>query len=86
MRFVEVMNASSAVNAMKASPYPNMDDLLTEHLIREINRLSKQQADAMRGAAFVEMNEKETRAYEERRNKLRELIHELEALSSRRAA
>lgn len=83
---MRAIKAVKVINAVKAGPYPTMNDVLTERLIREINQLSEQQADAMRGAAFVEMNEKEMRAYEERRIRLRELVHELEALSSRRAA
>ena len=86
MRAIKALNFSTAAKAIKAGPYPTMNDVLTERLIREINQLSEQQAEAMRGAAFVEVNEKEMRAYEERRIKLRELVRELEVLSSRRAA
>lgn len=86
MRAIKAVNYSTAAKAVKAGPYPTMNDLLTERLIREINQLSGQQADAMRGAAFVEMNAEEMRAYDERRVRLRELVHELETLSSRRAA
>ncbi len=85
MRASSAVKNSRDVTAVRIGPNP-MNDILTERLIREINRLSEQQADAMRGAAFVEMNEKEERAYEERRIRLRELVRELEALSSRRAA
>ena len=85
IRAFNALKTNSDVRAVRISPNP-MNDILTERLIREINRLSEKQADAMRGAAFVEMNEKEERAYEERRIRLRELVRELEALSSRRTA
>ncbi len=85
IRAFNALKNISDVRAVRTRPNP-MNDLLAERLIREINRLSEQQADAMRGAAFVEMNEREERAYEERRIRLRELVHELEELSSRRAA
>ncbi len=85
IRAFNALKNISDVRAVRIGPNP-MNDILAERLIREINRLSEQQADAMRGAAFVEMNEKEERAYEERRIRLRELVHELEALSSRRTA
>lgn len=85
IRAFNALKTNSDVRAVRISPNP-MNDTLAERLIRDINRLSEQQADAMRGAAFVEMNEKEERAYEERRIRLRELVRELEALSSRRTA
>ena len=85
IRAFNALKNISDVRAVRIRPNP-MNDLLAERLIREINRLSEQQADAMRGAAFVEMNEREERAYEVRRIRLRELVHELEELSSRRAA
>lgn len=71
---------------MKSRPNPRSNPPATESLISEINRLSEQQADATRGAAFVEMNENEERAYEQRGRRLRELVQELEAAARRRAA
>jgi len=60
--------------------------MLIEHLISEISHVSEQQTDALDGAAFVGMTENELRVYDERRKKLRELVHELEVLTSRKAA
>lgn len=70
---------------MKSSPNPAATPII-KNLVLEISRLSEQQTDALNGAAFVQMTENEERACERRRKKLRELVRELEVLTSRRTA
>lgn len=59
---------------------------LVQRLTSEINRIGDQQIEALRTATFVGMTEAQAKAYQDRRNKLRELVRQLEVITSRRAA
>ena len=59
---------------------------LFQTLTAEITRLSEQQIDAMRTATFVGMTEAEAHELEQRRARIRELVRELERVTSLRAA
>jgi len=53
-----------------------------QHLTCEISRISEQQTQALWTAAFVGMTEDQAREYQQRRNRLAELVHELAALTA----
>jgi hypothetical protein len=53
-----------------------------QHLTCEISRISEQQTEALWTAAFVGMTEEQAREYQQRRNRLAELVHELAALTA----
>ena len=57
---------------------------LLQHLTAEITRISDEQTEALRMAAFVGMTEEEAREYQQRRKRLAELVHEFAALTSQR--
>ena len=53
-----------------------------QHLTCEISRISEQQTQALWTAAFVGMTEEQAHEYQQRRNRLAELVQELAALTS----
>ena len=57
---------------------------LLQHLTSEITRISDQQTEALRMAAFVGMTEEEAREYQQRRKRLSELVQEFAALTSQK--
>ncbi len=59
---------------------------LFQALTAEITCLSEQQIDAMRTATFVGMTADEKHELEQRRARIRELVQELEVLTSQKAA
>ena len=59
---------------------------LFQTLTAEITCLSEQQIDAMRTATFVGMTADEKHELEQRRARIRELVQELEVLTSQKAA
>ncbi len=70
---------------MSSLDWPGSFEVL-QTLTAEITRLSEQQIDAMRTATFVGMTADEARQLEQRRARIRELVRELEVLTSERAA
>lgn len=74
-----------AAKVMSSLDWPGSFEVL-QTLTAEITRLSEQQIDAMRTATFVGMTADEARQLEQRRARIRELVRELEVLTSERAA
>ena len=58
--------------------------ILIRHLAAEINRLTQQQLDALRNATFFGMTEGDVREFQNRRKGIRELVRELEVITTRR--
>jgi hypothetical protein len=54
--------------------------LAVQQLKREIDRLTQVQADALKSATFIGMTPDEAKEYDERRQKIRELVKELALL------
>jgi len=57
---------------------------LLERLTSEINRISDQQTETLRMAAFVGTTEDEARDYQQRRKRLGELVNQFATLTSRK--
>ena len=55
---------------------------LLKHLTSQISRISEQQTEALRNAAFVGMTEEDVREYQYRGRKLAELVNEFAVLTS----
>jgi hypothetical protein len=54
--------------------------LAVQQLKREIDRLTQVQADALKSATFIGMTPDEAKEYDERRQKITELVKELALL------
>lgn len=61
---------------------PQIRPRLLKHLTSQISRISEQQTEALRNAAFVGMTEEDVREYQYRGRKLAELVNELAVLTS----
>lgn len=59
---------------------PNARPELIQALKRQIDELSEQQSHAVRAAIYVRMSRKEGSEYDERQNKIAELIRQLAVL------
>ena len=69
---------------MSMTFFGQVDPTLLQHLTSEINRISEQQTEALRTAAFAGMTEEEAREYLLRRERLGELVNQFAVLTSQK--